>query len=162
METKYNVILVGMLDLYCHTTNICPDVMGQYNKISGIIFRAFIVYVSSHTTVKTVYSCLELNCLNFFCLTAVVNRCWPKAVKFPEKWLNFFFSSDESRELFIFYLGKSFPLNWQSLNKLLALIAVIVQMHKLKCPSLGWEKSVKLTRILRSVVSFADWLQFCI
>jgi len=38
--TKYIGILVGRSNLYCHTSIICPSVVGQQNIIGGITFGA--------------------------------------------------------------------------------------------------------------------------
>lgn len=110
-------------------------------------WKFFLIYIDRFTyNCENCYSCLRLNCLISLFLTAVVNRCWPKAVKFLEKW-NFFFPQMRSRELFVFCPGKSFPLNWQALNKLLALIVWNRTNAQTKVPLLGWKKTVKLTRI---------------
>ena len=37
--TKWNRILAGRFNLYCSTTDIASDVMGQLNEIGGITFR---------------------------------------------------------------------------------------------------------------------------
>ena len=44
MAITCNGILVGRFNLYCHTTSIHPNVVGQHNKI-GVTFRACLVYV---------------------------------------------------------------------------------------------------------------------
>lgn len=41
--TKWNGILLGIFNLYCHTTN--SDITGQQNKIGGMTFRTAFLYV---------------------------------------------------------------------------------------------------------------------
>ena len=45
MAAKCNVILVEMFNLYCCTTNIHLDVMGQHHKIEGITFGAALMQI---------------------------------------------------------------------------------------------------------------------
>jgi len=41
---QQNVTGVGKFSLYCHTTNIPSDAVGQHTKIGGITFRAALTY----------------------------------------------------------------------------------------------------------------------
>ena len=45
MVTKCNGILAGRFSLYCHTTNICFDVVDQHHRTGGNTFGAGLVSV---------------------------------------------------------------------------------------------------------------------
>ena len=48
-KKQYVTILVGRFHLYCHTTDIASDIVGQHDKIGGITFGATLIcFLSKH------------------------------------------------------------------------------------------------------------------